>query len=265
MAKTLSNIQSPLLNLDVGINTNIQLWQQNLLDGINSVNIIPNDYNPPKYPTGNTSQTEVNAQAKDSSVRSYLLIHIELFDADCLNCLQSFLNSIETAIYNTSTTSSIKVTSPSVSLNSTMDSLPTIFLSKFKTAWASFESRGINFSFLWVVFGSVNGLFYLLDYIYRGVQTAKLVAQFWSRSIVHLPKIHLSQNQKTDSRNLNWLTSVSWFLKLLPFMWFQLCVLVGIVILVIWLIARKLLKLFIAHSCCSNFFCLYCRDYDSRI
>ncbi len=114
-------------------------------------------------------------------------------------------------------------------------------ISKFETAWSSFQQGGLSFSFLWNVFGSVNGLFYLLDYLYRGVQTAKLVAQFWSRSIVRLPKIQLSNSRTfVSSHRMTWLTYVSWFLKVLPFLWFQLCVIIGIFILITWLIAGKL-------------------------
>jgi hypothetical protein len=142
-------------------------------------------------------------------------------------------------MYNTSTTVQSSIASSQLSANTTINSFSTMLLSKFKTVWANFEEGGISFSFLWEVFGSVNGLFYLLDYLYRGVHTAKLVAQFWSRSIVHLPKIQLSRRIHGESNNITWMSSISWCLRLLPFVWFQICVLAGILILFIWIIARK--------------------------
>jgi hypothetical protein len=63
-----------LSTFDVGIKSNMMLWKQDLLKGIGSVDITPDDYDPPSYPVGNISD-EVNQQKQSSMVSHFNSIY----------------------------------------------------------------------------------------------------------------------------------------------------------------------------------------------
>jgi hypothetical protein len=141
---------------------------------------------------------------------------------------------MEQVIYNTTNViSTTKI--PEQINNTTSITVSSTSLSTFKTVWANFQVGSLSFSMLWSTFNSVNGYFYLLDYLYRIVQTFKLVASFWSKSIVALPIIDIRRKHELTSMDMKWFSRFSFCLRLLPLLWVQLTIVIVLIVIMVWL------------------------------
>ena len=108
-------------------------------------------------------------------------------------------------------------------------------LSTFNTYYSEFTAQGIDVNSLLRQLLTIKGFLFFFDYLYRLLQTAKLVARFWGRGVVRLPKIRLqSKRQVMGEVDARWFTYMNWFLKLVPFIWFQLLMILGLLTVIIW-------------------------------
>ncbi len=64
---TVENMDMEVSRLEDRMRINIDLWRQDILTAVHDVNAFPDDYNPPIYSGGNTSQ-EIKKQQQYSKV-----------------------------------------------------------------------------------------------------------------------------------------------------------------------------------------------------
>lgn len=202
-------------------------WEKSVASAIGSIDFTPKDYNPPKYPgkTGNASQEVIDQQAST----------------------QSFLSQAKVYLYQPNSTST-KITAANSlhSLNSSAVATSTSLLSQFRTSWASFHLTGINFGWLLAYFTTLHGLLFILDYLFRIVASLKLIVQFWSRGSVKLPEIDLTSRR--PDINAKWFTYIQWFFRLLPLIWVQLLLIVGLIALIGWCVSSVLIPEYHSYS-----------------
>jgi hypothetical protein len=105
-------------------------------------------------------------------------------------------------------------------------------LSGYSFTWAEFSTAAVDVALLVQSFLTAHSLLYLFDYLYRAFLTVRLVARFWGRGCVKLPKIDL--RSKKPEIPAAWFTTVQWVLRLLPFFTMQLLLLVFFVIFIVW-------------------------------
>eukprot|EP01039_Chlorochromonas_danica_P005595 gene5595-6160_t len=196
----------------------LKAWSDEIKAAIESINLTPNDYNPPQY-SGNIT-TEVSDQQDEST---------------------DFLTSVENALYNTSTVK-VDTTTASSAVNSSAITILNAITSSFHLSWASFHMDNVDISLLTSSFFSIQNILYIFDYIYRIIQSIRLVAKFWARGVVALPKVDL-RNRHDYSADLHspWFIYIRLFLRALPFIWVQLLVITACIIFVIWLVIAVLI------------------------
>lgn len=91
---------------------------------------------------------------------------------------------------------------------------------------------GVDVSALLASMLTIQGLFYLFDYLYRIFQTVRLVSKFWDRGVVHLPEADIRSGKAAfDWSVLNY---VSYSLQILPFVWLQLLMTVFFFVFIAW-------------------------------
>lgn len=125
--------------------------------------------------------------------------------------------------------------------------------------WVSFRAGHVNYGVWLSSFFTIQGLLFLFDYIYRVIQSVKLINSFWRKGIVQLPVISLldkfssfsffpcftssndSGNQSKGNTNGGILNNptISWMITLLPYIWFQLLCLMVLIVLVALTISSK--------------------------
>ncbi len=70
MMDTVENMDMKVLQLQGRMRKNINLWREDILTAVHRVNAFPDDYNPPVYSGGNTSQ-EIKKQQQYSKVSKW--------------------------------------------------------------------------------------------------------------------------------------------------------------------------------------------------
>ena len=105
-------------------------------------------------------------------------------------------------------------------------------LSGVSFTWADFSAASVDVALLIESFLTVQGIFYLFDYIYRTFQTVRLIAKFWGRSSIRLPKADL--RSKKPEIGASWFVYMDRALKILPFFSIQIFLFAGFIILIIW-------------------------------
>jgi hypothetical protein len=204
------------------------------------------DYNPPSYrspapsphsPSPSTNLTDLITQQKKAS--------------------DKFQNSLFQAIYATNNQTKAISSKLSSSLNnSTLDSMQSNLLSKFSTLWMSFHMKGFNVDYLVSSFLTIQGIIFLFDYIYRIIQSIKLIAKFWNKGVVKLPIVSLLKpsDKKEMIFNSFYLSVISDFLIILPFLWIQLLCLIVFCIIIVTVIVSKFVSSFSSLSFLYLFF-----------
>jgi hypothetical protein len=113
-------------------------------------------------------------------------------------------------------------------------------LSGYHFTWADFSGATIDAAILIQCFLTAQSAFYLFDYLYRAFLTVRLVARFWGRGVVKLPRSDL-RSRKPEIASA-WFTWTQRLLRLLPFLSLQLLLLAVFVVFVIWGFAGKTLS-----------------------
>eukprot|EP01033_Poteriospumella_lacustris_P011593 gene11593-8263_t len=96
-------------------------------------------------------------------------------------------------------------------------------------------------NYAWIVesFFTLQGILFLFDYLYRGVQSLRLFIRFWSRSVVKLPTIKAIEEE--ESALFNTMSSsvqcLHLFFRLLPLIWVQVLILLAMVVVTIFVIS----------------------------
>lgn len=118
------------------------------------------------------------------------------------------------------------------------------FLSSFFTYTESYTFGNVLGEWDWILqsFLTLQGILFLFDYIYRGVQSWKLISRFWSRGLIKLPGLkEVGQENNTFgtifSGTAKCVKSLNIFFYLLPVIWVQVLVLLCVVIAAIWIFA----------------------------
>ena len=131
--------------------------------------------------------------------------------------------------------------------------------------WVSFEAGNLNYQVWLSSFNTIQSVLFFFDYLYRILQSMKLIVQFWHRGIVQLPVISLltihqlqnSQKEKRDhvgykpvtTSSTTWFTSITssslfstipWIMRILPYLWIQLLGCLIVMIMIGLIIASKL-------------------------
>lgn len=87
-------------------------------------------------------------------------------------------------------------------------------------------------------FHSLQGVLVFFDYIYRVLQSIRLIVRFWNRGVVKFPSVSLP-SKATKVIQTKWMTYFQWLIRLLPFIWFQILIFVILLVLIIWITASK--------------------------
>ena len=110
-------------------------------------------------------------------------------------------------------------------------------LSGYTFSYASFSSSHVNLAILLESFLTLQGVLYLFDYVYRTLQTVKLIATFWGKGVVSLPVTDL--RPKKPEIGTKWFKYISYFLKLWPFFSLQILLIAIFVVVVVWGVAGE--------------------------
>jgi len=88
---------------------------------------------------------------------------------------------------------------------------------------------------------TVQGTFYLLDYIYRIVQSLKLILGYWNRSIVKLPIVKLKSTRQFWNEQFNTMrmSMWMWIIRLAPFFYVEFLFVWIVIILIAWFLSGK--------------------------
>lgn len=176
-------------------------------------------------------------------------LHLEgvFISTACL--LQSYLSELKNILYNSTTTTSDSTSSLWSQLPSLSGSLPvnnSWIQAKSQTlqSWVTRRSHSWSMgtmNYAWIVgsFFSLQGILFLFDYLYRGVQSIRLFIRFWSRSVVKLPTIKAIEEE--ESALFNTMSSsvqcLHLFFRLLPLIWVQVLILLAMVVATIFVIS----------------------------
>lgn len=215
MNNVYAGVRTDLAAAGVTLRNDLQVWAQGLQNRIHQIDFTPDDYNPPVY---NTTE-EQEAQESDS---------------------QSFLQAQQTNVYQANTTKQTVAATVTTVANNTAVSTKANFLSYVHSSWASFHYANIDVGVLLASFLSVQGVLYIFDYIYRVVQTLRLVTTFWGRGVVVLPKLDLRRRHDPTDVQAPWFTYTKLFLQILPYIWIQLLVVAACFVLMVWFVVAVL-------------------------
>jgi hypothetical protein len=106
-----------------------------------------------------------------------------------------------------------------------------------------FDSYHINFYMILSSYFTIQGMFFLFDYLYRIMNTIKIIIRFWRRGGLVLPKIDLSSSHGIDITNIcgemNCFNRLYYFMRILPYIWIQVVIMVGIAVAIISVIVSK--------------------------
>lgn len=107
-----------------------------------------------------------------------------------------------------------------------------------------FDSYHIDFYLILSSFFTIQGIFYLFDYLYRIMNTVKIIIRFWRRGGLILPKIDLSSSHGIDisnicGENMRCFNRLYYCIRLLPYIWIQVGIVVGIIVAIISVIVSK--------------------------
>lgn len=167
----------------------------------------------------------------------------------CLCLCQSYLSELKNILYNSSTDSTttslwsqLPSLSGSLAVNSTWIQTKSQTLQSWVTRRSHAWSMG-TMNYAWIVesFFTLQGILFLFDYLYRGVQSLRLFIRFWSRSVVKLPTIKAIEEE--ESALFNTMSSsvqcLHLFFRLLPLIWVQVLILLAMVVVTIFVISGK--------------------------
>lgn len=110
-------------------------------------------------------------------------------------------------------------------------------LSGYSFSWADFTTASVDAAILVESFLAAQSAFYLFDYLYRAYLTVRLVARYWGRGAVQLPKTDLRTHRPEIAQA--WFTWTKRLLQWMPFLSLQLLLLAMFVVLIIWSFAGK--------------------------
>lgn len=159
------------------------------------------DYSPPAYPyTANASLDERK--------------HLEASEA-FRQSIASKQRINATAPLNATTT-----------IETAQTTLARLVQSAFAQSWSSFSPGWTRAAEFWASLWTLQGILFLFDYLYRGLQTGRIVVQFWRRSIGALPKADVRVTE--DQGGTQGVAAVA--LKLLPFIWIQVAFIVAFIV-----------------------------------
>lgn len=105
-------------------------------------------------------------------------------------------------------------------------------LSGYSFTWADFTTASVDAAILVESFLAAQSAFYLFDYLYRAYLTARLVARYWGRGVVRLPKTDLRTHKPEIAQA--WFTWTKRLLQWMPFLSLQLLLLAIFVVFIIW-------------------------------
>jgi hypothetical protein len=109
-----------------------------------------------------------------------------------------------------------------------------------------------NVQFAWILqsFFTLQGILFLFDYLYRGIQSLRLFIRFWSRSVVRLPTLKAVEEEEDALFNTvsSTVKCFQLFFQLLPLLWIQALVLLAMLIATIFILASTLLIFFLLIS-----------------
>lgn len=179
------------------------------------------DYHPPEY----AYAPNVTAERDDYKLSS------AAFRQQTLQSLQNLTASIPTFPANAANASSEAV----INAASWVTQLA---ISAFKQYWQPLVPEQTHILDWLASLLTLQGLLYLFDYLYRGLQTVQIVAKFWSRSVCPLPSVDL-QVRRSNSKNS---ALVSLVFQALPYVWLQILLLVAFIGLAAWATAALYLQ-----------------------
>lgn len=163
------------------------------------------------------------------------------------------MTSLQQILYNSSadsssnagtiwdSTSSIKV--PTLSVNTTW------IQAKSRTIWSTVQNKTrswsiTQFDYFWILesFLTLQGILFLFDYLYRGVQSVRLLTRFWSRSIIKLPTIKAIEDEENAMFGTvsSTVQCCQLFFRLVPLFWVQSLILLAMVVATIFIVSGTL-------------------------
>jgi hypothetical protein len=116
----------------------------------------------------------------------------------------------------------------------------TSVLSEFSLVWSKFQSYHVDINGLLASLLTFQGILYLIDYMYRVLQSIQLVIAYWNRSVVKLPVINIQETRQWKNEiNTMRYSLITWFMGFAPLIYLQfLLVVIGIMV-IIWFLTGK--------------------------
>jgi len=201
---------------------------QSLEAAIASTNLIPiNDYDPPRYPYAVNTSDEAQKHQEQSILYR-----------------QGMTSSLGQLGNATSSSSSSLANAQKGAMNASTSAAGQI-LSEFHVSWSSFSVSGLMLDEWMASLLTLQGLLYLFDYAYRGLQTVKTIRKYWSNSVGTLPAVDLRVKGSEQSSGLSY-TQV--FLEALPYVWLQFLLILTFLVLASWSLAIIYLQSYSNYS-----------------
>ena len=174
-------------------------------------NFLPNDYDPPKYAFAENVSVEA-VQHRQESIE---------YRANISGTFPSeFLEPKLTESYKDYVTESMSTISHSL-------------LSEFKGGWASFNPHQVNLDSWLDAFSTVHWYFYMMDFVYRAVQTLRIIRKYSGLSAGEMPSIDLTVNR--DKKDKSTISKV--IIQYIDYIGIQLLVFMVFSILIIYTIS----------------------------
>lgn len=114
-------------------------------------------------------------------------------------------------------------------------------LSYFDLKWTDFKLFSVDLSALIASYLTVQNIFFLFDYLYRGVQSMKIISKFLSGGLVTLPTFDMRKHKLADSLlpSKTCLRRLQLIAQLFSLLWIQFLLIIAIIAFVCWIIGSK--------------------------
>lgn len=258
MDEYMSSISPRIAAIAVNVHEEMVSLQAQLHASLDGIHWVPDDYHPPRYPAQNSTADEIAAQKYDSQVKLYFR-NVSVDNSLNFVC-QSYLSELKSILYNTSTTSAgsgsslwsqLPSLTGSLAVNSTWIEAKSRSLQSWVTRRSHSWSMG-TMNYAWIVdsFFSLQGILFLFDYLYRGVQSIRLFIRFWSRSVVKLPTVKAIEEEENALFNTmsSSVQCLHLFFRLLPLIWVQVLILLATVVATIFVVSGQYKELFTSDA-----------------
>ena len=182
----LSTVKSKVEDMSQQLNENVDKMFVDIIGSVEEVNFGLSDYQPPVFVSNdNTLQSALEMQTNYSSMFLKEIMNLTNFDNGGTNYSREIIPKKANRSFVSSTIPSSEA-----------------LISDFSLNWVEFPSYNVDVSAILRKFTSLEIILFFFDYIYRILETCKIVSRFWGRSIVKLPKLDIRPRQKSIFFNI---------------------------------------------------------------